>query len=248
MIENYHLGTTLKMEEWMDVLVDKEITSELNIAILQTMHSFEQQKASASQIGKILGYEGKNTARPLNLEIGRWGKRLVRKYPFELSVRTNGTKRKWDLFFDGETKNKFFIWQLKKELKIALEQLEWTGENQYAEEIPTEIADTFLEGAKRTITVNSYERNPLARQLCIEHYGAICSVCDFNFEIVYGKIGLGFIHVHHLTKLADIGKEYEINPLTDLRPVCPNCHAMLHQKKPPFTIDELKEIITSVNN
>jgi 5-methylcytosine-specific restriction protein A len=67
-------------------------------------------------------------------------------------------------------------------------------------------------------------------------------VCDFNFEAKYGEIGSGFIHVHHLTPLANIGKEYEVDSIRDLRPVCPNCHAMLHKKYPPYSIEELKSI------
>jgi 5-methylcytosine-specific restriction enzyme A len=55
-----------------------------------------------------------------------------------------------------------------------------------------------------------------------------------------GDIGKGFIHVHHLTQLSDIGQGYEVDPVKDLRPVCPNCHAMLHKKNPPYTIDEIK--------
>lgn len=40
------------------------------------------------------------------------------------------------------------------------------------------------------------------------------------------------------------GKEYMINPATDLAPVCSNCHSMLHTRKSaPYLIDELKEII-----
>ncbi len=59
----------------------------------------------------------------------------------------------------------------------------------------------------------------------------------------YGQIGEGFIHVHHLKPLSEIGQEYEVDPIEDLRPVCPNCHAMLHRKKPPYTIEQLKDLI-----
>ncbi len=100
--------------------------------------------------------------------------------------------------------------------------------------------ESLFEGIKKTVLVNSYERNPKARKKCIEHYGAQCVVCGFNFEKVYGNIGFGFIHVHHLTQLSDIGRGYEVDPIKDLRPVCPNCHAMLHQKNPSHTIDELR--------
>mgnify|MGYP003587801494 CR=1 FL=1 len=243
MRENYHIGTTLSTNEWINVLRDKEITNDLNIAILQAIYSFEKHKAAASQIGLILGFKGKNTSSPLNLEMGRWGKRLVRKYPIRYSVREDGSERKWDMFFDGWSENNLFIWQIKTELIDALKAMNLTGEEQFPEELPTNIQVTITEGAKKTITVNSYERNSKARQLCINHYGTSCQVCNFDFGKVYGKIGKDFIHVHHLTKVADIGDEYEVNPINDLRPVCPNCHAMLHKNEPPFSISELKDIM-----
>ena len=62
-------------------------------------------------------------------------------------------------------------------------------------------------------------------------------------EKTYGEIGKKFIHIHHLVKISDIKEEYMIDPIEDLRPVCPNCHAMLHKKEPPFTIEELKGML-----
>lgn len=110
--------------------------------------------------------------------------------------------------------------------------------------LPEEILDeeTYIEGARKSIIVNAYERNPNARQKCIEYHGYNCVVCNFNFFDVYGEIGKGFIHVHHLKELNQIGEEYIVDPIQDLRPVCPNCHAMLHRKKPSYSIEELKYI------
>lgn len=100
------------------------------------------------------------------------------------------------------------------------------------------------EGALRQVTVNAYERSPRARAECIEHYGAKCSVCDFEFEQIYGKeLGAGFIHVHHILDIAHVGEEYEVDPIEDLRPVCPNCHVMLHKRKPAMHPDELRRIV-----
>lgn len=119
--------------------------------------------------------------------------------------------------------------------------------------LPEEIVveKIFKEGASKQITVNIYERSAEARSICIKHYGLNCSVCGFNFEKIYGKTGANFIHVHHLKPLSEIGNDYELNPLTDLRPVCPNCHTMLHKGKPvPYSIEELKMIMkrTSKDN
>lgn len=108
--------------------------------------------------------------------------------------------------------------------------------------------EKYIEGATKTITVNGYERNREARQMCLKVHGCICSVCDFNFEQEFGEIGKGFIHVHHLKPLAEIGNEYELHPVEDLRPVCPNCHAMLHRKRPAYSIEELQQIRIETGN
>ncbi|MBK8814738.1 MAG: HNH endonuclease [Methylococcaceae bacterium] len=107
-------------------------------------------------------------------------------------------------------------------------------------------SEALFEGAKSTVLVNSYERNPIARAKCIEHFGVQCFVCNFDFENEYGEIGKEFIHIHHLKQLSVIGQDYQVDPVNDLKPVCPNCHAMLHKRNPPFSIDELKSIIAYV--
>ncbi len=108
----------------------------------------------------------------------------------------------------------------------------------FPEELPT--AELFYEGASRQISINSYERNPRARKACIEHYGYSCFVCGFDFASKYGDIGKDFIHVHHLVPIAEIGEGYSVNPLQDLRPVCPNCHAMLHKSASVMSIGDLQ--------
>ena len=124
--------------------------------------------------------------------------------------------------------------------KVALHCVDETTGEVLPEEV--ENPESYVEGATKTISVNIYERNPQARKACLLAYGHRCSVCDFSFEALYGEIGRGFIHVHHLKQLADIGSEYQLNPLTDLRPVCPNCHAMLHRRRPAYSIEELVEL------
>jgi 5-methylcytosine-specific restriction protein A len=109
--------------------------------------------------------------------------------------------------------------------------------------LPEDIAESpaLTEGAVSRITVNAYERNPEARWCCIEHYVARCVVCEFDFGKEYGEVAEGRIHVHHLTPLSEIGKSYKVNPIKDLRPVCPNCHAVIHLGKGlPYTIEEVK--------
>lgn len=101
---------------------------------------------------------------------------------------------------------------------------------------------SFPEGAKKTVQVNRYERNPEARAKCIEYHQARCKVCDMSFAETYGTFAKDFIHVHHIKPLKDINEEYEVDPINDLIPVCPNCHAMLHRSENgiPMTVERLK--------
>lgn len=110
---------------------------------------------------------------------------------------------------------------------------------------PNEMGEkeAYVEGAAQRVWVNRFERDPEARAKAIQHYGLSCQACDFDFKSRYGALGEGFIHVHHTVPLSSIGKSYTVDPIRDLRPVCPNCHAMLHKRTPPYTVDELREII-----
>ncbi len=108
------------------------------------------------------------------------------------------------------------------------------------DEVPGEPGE-LREGLFRRVTVNAYERNREARDRCIRHYGCRCVVCDFSFEDVYGDIGRAYIHVHHLVPIASIGEQYTVDPVRDLRPVCANCHAMLHSSEPPLSIEALEK-------
>jgi len=94
--------------------------------------------------------------------------------------------------------------------------------------IPEEVPETIWEGARRSITVNAFERSPAARSSCIEYHGSVCAICGFDFSVEFGADFQGFIHVHHVVPLAKIGNRYVVNPKSDLLPVCPNCHAVLH--------------------
>lgn len=136
-----------------------------------------------------------------------------------------------------------------KNQKKAEKLLKNLHDNELIKEInyPDEVDDKF-EGEKKQITVNGYERDPSARQDCVDKYGYNCSICNFNFESFYGNIGKQFIHVHHKKPLAEINQEHSIDPIEDLIPVCPNCHAMLHKRKPVYTTVEIKERIKKNKN
>ena len=101
----------------------------------------------------------------------------------------------------------------------------------------------YVEGSKYSVRLDRYERNPLNRELCLQANGYTCKICGFDFEKTYGDIGRHFIHVHHIHQLSLAGGPVKIDPVHDLIPVCPNCHAMLHTSTPPLMPDELRRII-----
>jgi hypothetical protein len=107
--------------------------------------------------------------------------------------------------------------------------------------LPEEVIDgsVYPEGGVQHILVNRYERDPRARAECIRHYRTTCFLCRFDFVAVYGEVMEGFTHIHHLKPLSSVGTDYKVDPIRDLRPVCPNCHAVLHRREPPYSLDEV---------
>ncbi|SKA70773.1 5-methylcytosine-specific restriction enzyme A [Pantoea ananatis] len=111
----------------------------------------------------------------------------------------------------------------------------------FPDEVPNE--SQYVEGAVMQVMVNRYERDPKARSAAVAYHGHQCKVCQIDLSKIYGDIAKEFIHVHHLKQLSKIKKEHSPDPIKDLIPVCPNCHAMLHRKNPPFTPEEIKDMI-----
>ncbi len=112
--------------------------------------------------------------------------------------------------------------------------------------LPGELPEssTRQEGSVRKVLVNRYERDRSARNKCIEHHGVSCAVCSFDFKETYGSVGKDFIHVHHLVPISSVGEDYQVDPIADLIPVCPNCHAMLHKRRDrPYDIQELRNLM-----
>ena len=118
------------------------------------------------------------------------------------------------------------------------------------EETPTGLPEEKLpapqfEGAKKVVSTTVRKRSAINRHLAIQYHGLNCVVCGFNFERVYGERGKGFIEVHHLTPLHEASEKQNIDPRTDLLPLCSNCHKMIHREPGnPLSIEELKELLS----
>jgi 5-methylcytosine-specific restriction protein A len=106
------------------------------------------------------------------------------------------------------------------------------------------VPGTYPAWAVSKVEVNRYERNPEARRACIAHYGTSCAACGFSFEIAYGDAGREFIDVHHTTPVSLLDSSYRLDPVTDLVPLCSNCHAMAHLGvTTPRTLPELRRML-----
>ena len=102
---------------------------------------------------------------------------------------------------------------------------------------------SHVEGARKKVTVNSYERDRKARKKCLEHYGYNCAVCGMNFEEHYTGLKVNPIHVHHLNPISQASGERKVDPKKDLVPVCPNCHAVIHANSSIYSIEEVKDML-----
>ncbi len=146
--------------------------------------------------------------------------------------------KSWDLTrADGDTNKLFddFDYLIEKQIPYFERELQ---EKMTFEE--PNISDAFKEGAAEHIILSKYERNAKARAGCLAARGTACAVCGIDFAKAYGPEFAGKIEVHHIVPLSEIGREYVVDPVNDLVPVCPNCHTALHSKKDGvYTVEEL---------
>ncbi len=174
-----------------------------------------------------LEYNGKYYDQKLIARVAH--RYLPNGQPLKARERANGTKTRKHLKYLG-----FNISENKSH------NVDTSG-NLLPEEVDT--PKQYKEGSTKTVTINAYERNPEARKKCLQHHGYECSVCSFNFEDFYGAMGRNYIHVHHVVPLSKIKSEYELDPINDLVPICPNCHAMIHKTQDTLTVEQLIQFL-----
>jgi HNH endonuclease len=190
--------------------------------------------------------DGKTIAKNWNLAVtqarysewGNWYSRLT-KFPAAL-IDANGY-----IVFENEAALLDSGARLTEQINVKGGISILKGYVRMIADIPGEVLGvpgaTWSEGSVERIAVNRYERSKEARRLCIKQHGAICAGCDADMALVYGEDLKGFIHVHHLRPISELKSEYKLDPINDLRPLCPNCHAVVHRFNPTLTIDEVRE-------
>lgn len=218
--------------------------SEFADSQLQVLHALvfaQKHSASASELRTLLGLAA---VVQVNRAIGQAGRKVFMRLRVHPDGLQEGAFQWWTVIAVGElAPERGFVWQLRPEVASALIAC---GLTEHGLRTADEVASSalLLEGGSRQVLVNAYERNPVARARCLHHYGLECAVCGVNFGKLYGKIAEGFIHVHHLVKMSSIHQEYEVDPIADLRPVCPNCHAVVHMAEPPYTLEQVREFLS----
>jgi 5-methylcytosine-specific restriction protein A len=241
----YNDPVEISADVWAEVLVDRTVTEERDLIVLRLVYESVNHEMHASEIAPHLNYTGH---APVNARIARFSKRVAEKTGVRLPMNDNGAPRWWNVPFWGCDKdNGMCSWIMRPELVEAYERVFGQSDSElvYPGEMTVQDSTVLSEGTVSKIFVNHYERDKQARTKCIEHYGCRCAVCGFDFERIYGPIGQNKIHVHHLIPLSGIRREYKIDPIRDLRPVCPNCHLIIHSQSEPFTIEEMREMINS---
>jgi 5-methylcytosine-specific restriction protein A len=214
--------------------------TKIQIDVLHALLVAPRYSSSAGQLQKLLGLSAVIQVNAALAQAGRKVHKILGYHPDGLS---EGQFDWWHILATGQQEaSTGFVWTLRPSIISALKDC---GLNEVGNFFTDEIQDSanLTEGSYRKVLVNIYERNPIARSKCLAAHGYRCSVCEMDFEAIYGKVAKEFIHVHHLRQLSSIGVEYEIDPIADLRPVCPNCHAVIHMSQPPYTIEQVKEFI-----
>lgn len=101
----------------------------------------------------------------------------------------------------------------------------------------------YPEGAKIAVESNRYERDRRNRAAAIAIHGYRCMACQIDLSTVYGEPAMGFIEVHHVTPVSQLGDSYHVDPRSDLVPLCPNCHGIVHRRNPPFSVEEVRTML-----
>ena len=134
-------------------------------------------------------------------------------------------------FFEDELRKAGLGKTTKKPKMVAVRGV---GRDGYAGRV-TLPALELTEGEIVEVHFSKHERNAALRMACIDHYrqqhagDVVCEACGLDFGKRYGKIGEGYIEVHHLTPISQTAGTHAGDPSKDLVPLCANCHAMIHR-------------------
>lgn len=224
---------SISPNEYIDAL-DRIKPTELQWQMLRLHRAAPNHTLTARHLARGLGF---SEWRGANLHYGRFAGKVCEELGVapatKLSVLVEFSKA-----FGAE-----YDLRLRPAVIEALEAAKPYASDAWHIQEEFDNQQSLVEGASFLVRVNAFERNPVARQRCVEHHGLDCAVCGFNFGRTYGSSAEGFIQVHHLRPLATIREKYVIAPIDDLRPVCANCHAIIHMRRPQYSVEEVRNML-----
>ncbi len=211
----------------------------------------KQLRRSLGQEVWVIASEGRRPARyflagvytPRRIEAKREGSRILGEgTPFEPPIDVTGLP--WFRALRKEQNNFSYGFNRIGSQDVITILRSYRDAEPESSIFPNELPrGAYAEGASTRVAVNKYERDRAARAACLQAHGTSCHICQIDLSEVYGDIAAGLIHVHHLTPLSATGREYQVDPVRDLIPICPNCHAVAHRRDPPLSPDELRELL-----
>lgn len=252
----------ISKDEFLDYFKKYDV-GDLSINVLRQHYLAPGRAATASELAKAVGYK-KYTA--VNLTYGLLAKKII-NYWYQMNIWSenellaslikNGVLRdgsgevdpKLSIFMKRMTLKSNWTFYMSDELAEAVEEMGWVKSKDRSlisgdQEDPTDPT-SFEEGGIKYRTVQQYERSTKARRECINKNGDSCIACGISFRQLFGEEFDGLIVVHHTKPLA-VKEIRKTDPVNDMKPLCPNCHAMAHYGLPgdkPRSIEELRKII-----
>ena len=107
------------------------------------------------------------------------------------------------------------------------------------------LKERYVEGKFVDVVMHRRERSGAARSACLAVHGFTCFVCKVNLKSRYAGLPVEVIHVHHEEALSASDGEREFDPVATMKSVCPNCHAVIHSRTPPYSVDEIRRMVSS---
>lgn len=203
-----------------------------------------RHQITATELARAAGYAGYEAA---NLQYGRFARRVCERLNFSPPIGNSGAPTfTYVLATPTKLPHHDWLWTLHPVVAEALNALSAAStpaeEREPTVTFPDEVPEGlhYLEGAVVQRLVNARERATEARSACLEYWGTACSVCEIDAAEVYGVQAARFIHVHHLQPLSSLTEPTITDARQDLRPVCPNCHTVLHMTVPPMSVTALR--------
>lgn len=137
---------------------------------------------------------------------------------------------------------------------IAEETIEYGNTNAAAistiESLPPTTLEDDIKGKEGRILTRLHSYRERDRKLIqkakeafkAKHERLFCECCGLEPPKFYGSRGADRIHAHHRTPVEELMPDAETTA-EDLAMVCPNCHDIIHAKRPWISVEELHSIL-----